>query len=129
MIDAGEALVYLRGEAERDLNEAETYIESFSKEGAVRVLNKLSREIYQLARNLRRNRDIPTRIPANLQICYNDLNDLGSNARRKMEPGLGAAAKKAVQGMLLKDLVTLTKKIHTVESLLVQVEKDGTEKA
>jgi|SRR3989344_2194307 len=127
-MDAGEAVVYLRGEAERDLQEAETYIESFSKDGAVKVLDKLCREIYQLARNLRRNKAIPENIPANLQICYNNLNDLSGDARRKIEPSLSAAAKKAVQGKLLRDLITLTKKIRTVESLLVQLEKEGQRK-
>ncbi len=121
----GEARMYLQGAVERDLFEAETHIKLFSKTDVASTLRKTAQGIYQLSRNLRRNKEVPSRIPANLQICYDDLIELSDEAGRKILPSLKPAEKEAVKRLLLAKIEMIRKKIRTVESILVQLEKEG----
>ena len=125
MMNAGEAIVYLRGEAERDLREAEINLKLLSKAPALELLRKLKGEFYQLARNLRRNKTIPTRIPANLQICYDGVVDLHEAVGKKILSNQNTAEKEVVKRKLLADLEKVRVKIRTVENMLVQLEKEG----
>lgn len=124
-MNVGEARMYLQGEAEQCLHEAETHIKLLSKKDAVNILGKLSRELYQLARNVQREKNIPARIPANILICYDEVVYLGDDVGRKILSSQSAAEKEAVKRKLLADLVKVRAKIHTVESMLVQLEKEG----
>ena len=114
--------MYLQGEVEEGLKGAEQHLNLFSSE-ASKTLRAIAQRIYQLARNLRRNKSIPAKIPINLQICYNDLLDLGHEAGKKSSSNLNAAEKEAVTKNLLADLKAVRKKLSLVESLLVQLEK------
>ena len=124
MTTAGEARMYLQEGTGNWLDLSVTHIISFSRE-ASDTLKKAAQGIYQLTRNLRRNKDISRGIPAILQICYKKLMELSNEASRKISPKLNPAEKEALKRKLLVDLEKVRKKIQTVGSLLVTLEKEG----
>lgn len=123
MTTAGEARMYLQGEVEHGFEEAERYLKTFSSE-ASKTLKGVAQGIYQLARNLRRNKMISKEIAANLQICYNDLIELSHEAGKKASSQLSPAEKEAAKRVLVEQLKRTRKKMRLVESLLIRLEKE-----
>ena len=132
MITVSEARMYLQGEAERNLREVETNITLLSsmdaketpKKKSMAVLRDLNNGLYQLARNLRREKTIPPAITANVEISYEDLKLL-HNQIGKITYGLATAKMKATQELFLLNVKDVRKKFRTVESFLVRLEREG----
>ena len=132
MMDVGEAIVYLKGEVERQLEEVEYNIKLLDSENAqerakkdvLQVLKDLHQGLYQLARNLRKNKSVPSSITANAQICYEDIKLLLSQIE-KIKYGTAAAKIQAAQKLFLINLRSVRNKIQTVESFLVKLEKSN----
>jgi hypothetical protein len=114
--------MYLQGEIEQGLEEAERYLTLFSPE-ASKTLREVAQGLYQLARNLRRNKGIPVKIAANLQVCYKNLMDLAHEAGKKASSTINTSGKELIKTALLRNLKSVRDKINVVESLLVLVEK------
>lgn len=127
MMDAGQALAYLRGEIERELQEVNIQIDLFSKE-ATDTARKAAQGLYQLVRNVHKNKDIPFIIPKNLRLCYQELLDLSDETGKSISPRLNPAEREAVKRRLVSDLKKIRDEISTVESFLVQIEQEGRKK-
>lgn len=125
MMSIGEAIVYLRGEAERELHEVETNIKLLKKPQTLSTLAELKRNLYNISRDLRSNRALPSKIPAGLQACSEEVEYLRSEVATKLVSTLSAAQAAAVGKAITARIEKIEKKLAMVTSLLVSFEKEN----
>ncbi len=136
MVDVGEIMVYLQDNVGPELNKVETQFKLLSEQNAVavrtdtlNVLKELNLGLHRLLINAQRNKkNIPERIPVNIQICWNDLVSLRDEVGRKIHSSLSPAEGEAVKIKLLAGLKNIRKKIDFVKSMLVLLENEGKKK-